>query len=121
MVDHADYILAVWNGCPSGTGNTVRYAHKKGKSIIVINPVSLCLLYTSRIEGNTVTQNGEPLFKIHRRHATRKTQGCYREPVSYTHLDVYKRQDCLCEAGLGRCRSAHEADAEARKKILMRI
>ena len=32
-----------------------------------------------RIEGNTVTQNGEPLFKIHRRHATRKTQGCYRE------------------------------------------
>ena len=41
MVDHADYILAVWNGCPSGTGNTVRYAHKKGKPIIVINPVSL--------------------------------------------------------------------------------
>ena len=41
MVDHADYILAIWNGCPSGTGNTVRYAHKKGKSIIVINPVSL--------------------------------------------------------------------------------
>ena len=48
---------------------------------------NICLLYTSnllarngvRIEGNTVTQNGEPLFKIHRRHATRKTQGCYRE------------------------------------------
>ena len=32
-----------------------------------------------RIEGNTVTQNGEPLFKIHRRHAARKTQGYYRE------------------------------------------
>ena len=32
-----------------------------------------------RIDGNTVTQNGEPLFKIHRRHAARKTQGCYRE------------------------------------------
>ena len=32
-----------------------------------------------RIEGNTVTQNGEPLFAIHRRHASRKTQGCYRE------------------------------------------
>ena len=32
-----------------------------------------------RIEGNTVMQNGEPLFKIHRRHAARKTQGCYRE------------------------------------------
>lgn len=35
--------------------------------------------YKVKIEGNTVTQNGEPLFKIHRRHATRKTQGCYRE------------------------------------------
>ena len=32
-----------------------------------------------KIEGNTVSQNGEPLFKIHRRHAARKTQGCYRE------------------------------------------
>ena len=32
-----------------------------------------------RIEGNTVTRNGEPMFKIHRRHATKKTQGCYRE------------------------------------------
>ena len=32
-----------------------------------------------KIEGNKVTQNGEPLFKIHRRHAARKTQGCYRE------------------------------------------
>ena len=35
--------------------------------------------FNVRIEGNTVTRNGEPLFKIHRRHATRKTQGCYRE------------------------------------------
>lgn len=32
-----------------------------------------------RIEGNTITQNGEPLFAIHRRHSSRKTQGCYRE------------------------------------------
>lgn len=35
--------------------------------------------FNVRIEGNTVTRNGEPLFKIHRRHAARKTQGCYRE------------------------------------------
>lgn len=34
-----------------------------------------------RIDGNTVTRNGEPLFAIHRRHAARKTQGCYRELV----------------------------------------
>ena len=35
--------------------------------------------FNVRIEGNTVTRNGEPMFKIHRRHATKKTQGCYRE------------------------------------------
>ena len=32
-----------------------------------------------KIEGNTVTQNGEPLFAIHRRHSAKKTKGCYRE------------------------------------------
>lgn len=32
-----------------------------------------------KIEGNTVTQNGEPMFAIHRRYSARKTQGCYRE------------------------------------------
>jgi len=32
-----------------------------------------------RIEGNTVTKDGEPMFLIHRRHSAKKTQGCYRE------------------------------------------
>ena len=32
-----------------------------------------------KIEGNTVTQNGEPMFAIHRRHSEKKTKGCYRE------------------------------------------
>ena len=32
-----------------------------------------------RIEDNQGTQNGEPLFAIHRRFSSRKTQGCYRE------------------------------------------
>ena len=35
--------------------------------------------FNVRIEGNTVTRDGAPMFKIHRRHAARKTQGCYRE------------------------------------------
>lgn len=35
--------------------------------------------YKVKIEGSTVTRNGEPMFKIHHRHAARKTQGCYRE------------------------------------------
>lgn len=32
-----------------------------------------------RIEGNTVTRDGEPMFAIHRRHSAKKVQGCYRE------------------------------------------
>ncbi len=32
-----------------------------------------------KIQGNTVTQNGEPMFAIHRRFSAKKTQGCYRE------------------------------------------
>lgn len=35
--------------------------------------------YKVKIEGNTVTQNGEPMFSIHRRYSAKKTQGCYRE------------------------------------------
>lgn len=31
------------------------------------------------IEKNTVMQNGEPMFAIHRRYSSRKTNGCYRE------------------------------------------
>ena len=37
--------------------------------------------YKVKIEGSTVTRNGEPMFKVHRRHAARKTQGCYRELI----------------------------------------
>ena len=35
--------------------------------------------YKVKIEGNTVTQNGEPMFAIHRCYSAKKTQGCYRE------------------------------------------
>lgn len=41
MVDSSGFVLAVWNGNPSGTGNTVRYAKEKGKKIIIINPLTL--------------------------------------------------------------------------------
>lgn len=36
MVDKSDYVIAVWNGKPSGTGKTVQYAESKGKNIIRI-------------------------------------------------------------------------------------
>ena len=41
MVDQADYIIAVWNGKPSGTGKTVQYAQQQGKPVRVINPITL--------------------------------------------------------------------------------
>ena len=43
-----------------------------------------------KIEGNTVTQNGEPMFAIHRRHSAKKTQGCYRELTPT--LDYIKKE-----------------------------
>lgn len=38
MVDHADVLIAVWDGTPGGTGNCVRYAEKKNKRIVRIKP-----------------------------------------------------------------------------------
>ena len=53
-----------------------------------------------KIEGNTVTQNGEPLFKIHRRHATRKMQGCYRElmpTLEYIKQEQKQEKPSICD------------------------
>ena len=41
MVDHADLLIAVWDGRPSGTGKTVRYAQQQGKSVLVVEPKTL--------------------------------------------------------------------------------
>ena len=41
MVDCADVVLAVWNGEPSGTGQTVWYAKEKGKLVWRIDPATL--------------------------------------------------------------------------------
>ena len=38
MVDNYDYVIAVWNGKPSGTGNTVKYAKKKNKVVLLVDP-----------------------------------------------------------------------------------
>lgn len=39
MVDSSDYVVAVWNGKPSGTGNTIKYAKRRGKPVYSISPV----------------------------------------------------------------------------------
>jgi uncharacterized phage-like protein YoqJ len=41
MVDQSDFLLAVWNGRPSGTGKTVLYAQSKGRPIWCIDPKTL--------------------------------------------------------------------------------
>lgn len=39
LVDHADLVLAAYNGDPqSGTGQTIRYAHRKGVKVCVLKP-----------------------------------------------------------------------------------
>lgn len=36
MVDHAARVIAVYNGEPSGTRNTVRYAQSKGVNVVIV-------------------------------------------------------------------------------------
>jgi len=38
MVDKSSVVIAIWNGKPSGTGNTVRFAKENGCKIKIINP-----------------------------------------------------------------------------------
>jgi len=39
MVDNSDAVIAVWDGTPGGPGNTVDYARKFGRSVLVIDPI----------------------------------------------------------------------------------
>ena len=45
MVDSSDYVIAVWDGSPSGTGVTVRYAMEKKRKLTVIHPVTMEVQY----------------------------------------------------------------------------
>lgn len=38
MVDHSHLVIALWNGRPSGTGNTVSYASAQGKPVWILRP-----------------------------------------------------------------------------------
>ena len=39
MVDNSDYVIGAWNGKPSGTGNTIKYAVQQGKPVYCIDSV----------------------------------------------------------------------------------
>lgn len=43
MVNQANVILAVWNGRPSGTRNTIKYAQSQSKPIIIIHPETFAI------------------------------------------------------------------------------
>lgn len=38
MVNHSSIVIACYNGLPSGTANTIRFAKEKGNKIKIINP-----------------------------------------------------------------------------------
>ena len=38
LIDHADCLIAVYDGQPGGTRYTVEYAQKKGLYIMIIDP-----------------------------------------------------------------------------------
>ena len=38
MVTKSDVVIAIWNGKPSGTSNTIQIAKNQGKKIRTINP-----------------------------------------------------------------------------------
>jgi hypothetical protein len=40
MVDHAELLIAVWDGTSGGTANCVKYARKDGVEIWRINPAT---------------------------------------------------------------------------------
>jgi len=41
MVGKAGLVIAGWSGAPSGTGSTVRYARRKNRRLIIIDPAGL--------------------------------------------------------------------------------
>ncbi len=52
MVDHANYILAVYNGSgKGGTAYTIRYAREKKKETIVIHPDTLEIVSPVNLEA----------------------------------------------------------------------
>ena len=60
MVEQSDVVIAVWNGKPSGTGNTVKMAKLSGKKIRVVNPYNpaqkkpIYKLYRFRLKQNQI-------------------------------------------------------------------
>lgn len=72
-----------------------------------------------KIEGNTVTQNGEPMYAIHRRHSEKKTKGCYREltpTLEYIKKEQKQEKSSIREQLKAAAKSQPEKKAPAKAK-----
>ena len=75
--------------------------------------------YKVKIEGNTVTQNGEPMFAIHRRYSAKKTQGCYREltpTLEYIRKEQKQEEPSIRDQLKAAARTQPEKKAPAKAK-----
>jgi uncharacterized phage-like protein YoqJ len=48
MVDHADAVVAVWNGGRGGTANCIEYAQSKFRPILFVNPYTLACAWDAK-------------------------------------------------------------------------
>lgn len=63
MVEQSDVVIAVWNGKPSGTGNTIRFAKEDGCKVritirkIIDNLDCLSLHFNNNFKSNIFGYN----------------------------------------------------------------
>lgn len=77
------------------------------------------LQYNVRITGDTVTRDGEPLFRIQHRYAECKTNGCYRQlnpKLEYIQREKAQEKPSICERLRAAAKSQPEQKAPSRTK-----
>ena len=99
----------------------IAYANDGMRSTVKASPQSQRIMVRNgvKIEGNTVTQNGEPLFAIHRRYSAKKTQGCYREltpTLEYIRQEKKKEKPSIRDQLKAAAKSQPEKKAPAQEK-----
>ena len=99
----------------------IAYANDGMRSTVKASAQSQKIMARNRvkIEGNTVTQNGEPLFAIHRRYSAKKTQGCYREltpTLEYIRQEIKQEKPSIRDQLKAAAKSQPEKKAPARAR-----
>ena len=99
----------------------IAYANDGMRSTVKVSDQSQRIMARNgvKIEGNTVTQNGEPLFAIHRRYSAKKTQGCYREltpTLEYIRQEIKQEKPSIRDQLKAAAKSQPEKKAPAKAK-----